>query len=211
MEIVIDGSRGMAAGGEGVTFRDVFEKVRRETAARRRIVVGYTLNGEPLTEERRDALADQVPAGNALLEVRTADPYVMAGQTLSGLRGHLDNMERSLGAAADQYRAGQYARALEKFEEGLHAWEILVRAVRDVGQLLAADFLRLTAQGETIDLSLRRLQAALLRFETALETKDVPRLHDLSREELLPHLSRWREVVSVLQEQAARGAAGPGA
>lgn len=211
MEIVIDGSCGMAAGGEGVTFRDVFEKVRRETAARRRIVVAYSLNGEPLTEERRDALADQVPAGNALLEVRTADPYGMASQTLSGLRGHLDNMERSLGEASGQYGSGQYARALEKFEEGLHGWEILIRAVRDVGQLIAADFFRLSALGEPIDLSLRRLQAALLRFETALETKDVPRLHDLAREELLPHLSRWRGVVGVLEEQVARGAAGPGA
>jgi len=207
MEVVIDGSTGLAAGG--ATFREVFETVRREVSGRRRIVVSYALDGEVIGRERLEALSKEAPAEDALLEVRTADPFKLALETLSGLQGHLANMDRALDTAAQQYAAGEYTRTLEKLEECFHGWEILIRAVRDVGTLSSADYFSMAAEGETIDLSIRRLQAALLRFETALETKDVPRLNDIARSELLPQVARWRTVVSVLGLHVAQESGDP--
>jgi hypothetical protein len=207
MEVVIDGSIGLVA--RGPTFRDVLDTVRREVSGRRRIVVSFSLDGEVLGRERLEALSREAPAAGALLEVRTADPFKLALETLDGLKGHLNNLEKSLDTASRQYAAGEYTKTLEKLEECFHGWEILIRAVRDVGALAAADFFNLGAEGESVDLSLRRLQAALLRFETALETKDVSRLNDIARSELLPQVIRWRSVVSVLDQHVARESGEP--
>jgi len=204
MEVVIDGRTGLAAARAGATFRDILEMVRREVEGRRRIVVSLTLDGEVLSRERKEALLDQVAAGDALLEVRTADPYRLAVETLSGLQGHLANVDRALGAAAELFKGGEYSRTLDKLEESFHGWEILIRAVRDVGLLSSADFFRISTEGDSIDWCIRRLQAALLRFETALETKDVPRLNDIASEELRPQVAKWRGVVAALGEFVAK-------
>lgn len=202
MEVVIDGSIGLVA--HGPTFRDVLDTVRREVSGRRRIVVSFSLDGEVLGQERLEALSREAPAAGALLEVRTADPFKLAAETLAGLRGHLNNLEKLLDTARREYGAGEYTKTLEKLEECFHGWEILIRAVRDVGTLAAADYFNMAAEGESIDLSIRRLQAALLRFETAIETKDVPRLNDIARSELVPQVARWRAVVGVLDRHVAR-------
>ncbi len=206
MEVVIDGKTGLVASGAGATFQSVLEALRKDLATRRRIIVSLALDGEVLSRERQEALSSQAPEGGTLLEVRTADPIQLALETLPGLREHLDNIGRALDAAEGQFAGGEYARTLDKLEEAYHGWEILLRAVRDIGSLTAADFLRLSAEGESVDLSIRRLQAALLRFETALETKDVPRLNDIARDELRPQVIRWRAVFEVLGQHAARAA-----
>jgi hypothetical protein len=207
MEIVIDGSIGLVA--HGPTFRDVLETVRREVSGRRRIVVSFSLDGEVLGRERLETLSKEAPAAGALLEVRTADPFKLALETLTGLRGHLANLEKTLDGACRQYQAGEYTKTLEKLEECFHGWEILIRAVRDVGTLAAADFFDLATEGESVDMSIRRLQASLLRFETAIETKDVPRLNEIARTELLPQVARWRAVVSILDQHVARESGEP--
>jgi len=204
MEVVIDGNTGLASARTAPTFGAVFETVRREVAGRRRMVVSYSLDGEVLGKERQDALLDQAPAPDALLEVRTADPLKLALETLAGVKGHLANIDRALETAAAQYAAGEYIKTLEKLEECFHGWEILIRAVRDIGTLSSADFFRIWAAGDSVDLSIRRLQAALLRFETALETKDVPRLSDIARDELRPQVEKWRLVVSALGDHISR-------
>ncbi len=206
MEIVIDGSTGLPAAQAGATFRAVFETVRREVEGRRRIVVSYTLDGDVLNREGMEALSDQAPGGDALLEVRTADPFKLAFETLSGLQGHLANVERALDTAAGQFAAEEYSKTIGKLEECFHGWEILIRAVRDVGTLTSADFFSLSAGGDSIDLCIRRLQATLLRFETALGTKDVPRLSEIAGGELWPLVAKWRTVVAVLGEHVAQGA-----
>jgi hypothetical protein len=172
-------------------------------------VVSFSLDGEVLGRERLETLSREAPAAGALLEVRTADPFKLALETLTGLRGHLANLEKTLDGACRQYQAGEYTKTLEKLEECFHGWEILIRAVRDVGTLAAADFFNLATEGESVDMSIRRLQASLLRFETAIETKDVPRLNDIARTELLPQVVRWRAVVSILDQHVARESGEP--
>ncbi len=204
MEVVIDGRTGLAAGSAGATFGEVFDRVRREVAVRRRVIVSFSLDGEVLSRQRMETLSGKAPPVGALLEVRTADPYRMAVETLAGLQGHLANVEKGLEEAARQFDAGEYTKTLAKFEECFQGWEILLRAVRDIGMLASADFFKLSVEGDSIDWCIRRLQSALLRFETALVTKDVLRLGDIARGELRPQVARWRAVFAVLGDHVAR-------
>lgn len=211
MEVVVDGKFGLNASETGTTFREVFDSLRRSAATRRRIVVSFTLDGEILTAEREGVLYSQPPGDYGLLEVRTIDPLQMALDTLSGLGGHLRNMERLHTEAASFIASGEYSKALEKFDACFNAWDILLRVVRDVASLSSADFRTLKAQGETIDVRLRELQDSLLRFSAALEFKDVMRIAEIVQGELKTALSRWKSVIEVLGQHVARlsGAARP--
>jgi len=204
MEVVVDGKFGVTAPDTGTTFREVFDSQRRSAATRRRIVVSFTLDGELITPEREGVLYSQPPGDFGLLEVRTIDPFQMALDTLSGLGGLLGTMERLHAEAASFTAAGEYSRALEKFDACFNAWDILLRAVRDVASLSSADFRTLKAQGETVDVRLRELQDSLLRFSAALEFKDVMRIAEIVQGELKTALSRWKSVVEVLGQHVAR-------
>jgi hypothetical protein len=206
MEVVVDGRAGMTTGETGATFRGVFEQVRRAAATRQRLVVSMTLDGEPLSIERQGLLADRAPTGYGLLEVRTIDPLQLSRETLAGLPGHVKNMERTHDEASAAAAAGEYAKALEKFDAVFGGWDILLRAIRDVGALSGADFRGLQAGELAVDVRMRQLQDALLRFSAALEFKDVPRIAEIVRDELRGALVHWRGVVESLARHVGGGA-----
>jgi hypothetical protein len=204
MEVVVDGRTGMGVPEEGgVTFQVLFDALRRSAARKRRVVVSWTLDGETLSPERQADLAGQGTAPYGLLEVRTADPLEVAGPALRGLRGHLDNLARAHDEAIGCMASGEYARALGKFDDCFHGWDILLRAVRDLGALASVDFKGLRAGGESVELRVRDLQESLLRFGAAVEFKDADRILSLLRDELKPQLADWREVLGALERHLA--------
>lgn len=199
MEIVVDGRTGMGVPeGDGITFQALFEALRRRAAQKRRVVVSWTLDGETLSTQRQADLAAQGTEAYGLLEVRTADPVEVAGAALRGLGGHLENLARTHDEAIACMASGEYARALGKFEDCFHGWDILLRAVKDLGGLASLDFKELQAGGESVELRARDLQESLLRFGAAVEFKDADRILALLRDELKPQLTDWREVLEVL-------------
>ncbi|HYE99357.1 MAG TPA: hypothetical protein VEJ18_10620 [Planctomycetota bacterium] len=204
MEVVVDGRAGLTTPETGTTFRTLFEQIRRSAALKRRVVVSLTLDGETLSAEREGTLAGQPPTGFALLEVRTVDPVQLSLETLGGLQGHVANMIRTHDEAAEASEKGEYARALEKFDAVFHGWDILLRAVRDVGALSGADFRQLTAGDGPVENRIRQLQDALLRFSAALEFKDVPRITEIVKQELRSALDHWKEVVAALTRHVGR-------
>jgi hypothetical protein len=204
MEVVVDGKTGMAVPDEGTTLRAVLESIKRTVAARRRIVVAFTLDGRSLTPERQGLYADEAPGKFSLLEVRTADPHEMSVGTLSGLVGHLKNMERGHAEVITAVTGGEYGRSLDKSEALFFAWDILLRAVRDVGGLLSASFKTLEAAGATVETRIRELQDVLVRFSAALEYKDVQRVTEIVDQELAPKLPHWRAVLDALGRHAGR-------
>jgi hypothetical protein len=204
MEVVVDGRTGMGVPDEGgVTFQALFDALRRAAARKRRVVVSWTLDGEPLTPERQADLSGQPTKAYGLLEVKTADPQEVAGPTLRGLRGHLENLARVHDEAIACMASGEYARALGKFDDCFHGWDILLRAVRDLGSLASVDFKALRSGGESLELRVRDLQESLLRFGAAVEFKDADRILSLLRDELKPQLSDWREVLETLDRHVA--------
>jgi hypothetical protein len=204
MEVVVDGRAGLSAPETGTTFRTLFEQIRRSAALKRRLVVSFTLDGESLSPEREGSLAGQPPAGFGLLEVRTVDPVQLSLETLTGLHAHVANMIRTHDEAAEAAEKGEYARALEKFDAVFHGWDILLRAVRDVGALSGADFRQLAAGDGPVENRIRQLQDELLRFSAALEFKDVPRITEIVKLELRSALDHWKDVVDALSRHVAR-------
>jgi hypothetical protein len=204
MEVVVDGRAGLATGAAGATFRSIFEQIRRAVATSKRLVVSYTLDGEMLSIERQGLLADRVPTGYGLLEVKTIDPFLLSSETLKGLPAHVKNMEKTHDEATAAAAAGEYAKALEKFDAVFGGWDILLRAVRDVGALTNVDFRGLQAGDLPVDQRIRQLQDALLRFSAAIEFKDVPRIAEIVRDELRGALAHWRAVVESLAAYVSR-------
>lgn len=203
MEVVVDGRTGLGVPDEGTTLRAVLESLKRTVASRRRVVIGFTLDGQALTAERQGLYADEAPGKFSLLEVRTADPYEMSSGTLAGLVGHLKNMDRGHADVITAVTGGEYGRSLDKSEALFFAWDILLRAVRDVGGLVSADYRNIDAGGATIDMRIRELQDVLLRFSAALEYKDVARVTEIVDEELKPKLPQWRAILDALGRHLA--------
>jgi hypothetical protein len=198
MEVVVDGKTGLAVPDEGTTLRAVLESLKTTVASRRRIIIAFTLDGQNLTPERQGLYADQAPGKFSLLEVRTADPQEMSVGTLTGLIGHLQNMERGHADVITAVTGGEYGRSLDKSEALFFAWDILLRAVRDVGALLSPDYRSIDATGASIETRIRELQEVLLRFSSALEYKDVARVTEIVDQELKPKLPHWRGVLEAL-------------
>ena len=176
-------------------MRAVLESLKRTVASRRRVVIGFTLDGQNLTAERQGLYAEDAPGKFSLLEVRTADPFEMSVGTLTGLVGHLQNMERGHVDVITAVTGGEYGRSLEKSEALFFGWDILLRAIRDVGGLVAADYRKLDAGGATLEVRIRELQEVLIRFSSALEYKDVARVTEIVDQELKPKLPLWRAVL----------------
>lgn len=203
MEVVVDGRTGLSP-QVGATFRAIFETVRRQVKSRRRAIVAWTLDGERLTLEKQETLADQVPADEGLLEVRTVDPFEVAGSHLTGLRTHLANLEKNHGEAVAFVEAEEFSKALEKLEACFTGWDILARVIHDVGNLSEVDWRSLQAGGKPVEHHFRVLQDALVRFSAAMEFKDLGRGGELVRDELRPLLAEWKAVLEALAQHLAR-------
>jgi hypothetical protein len=203
MEVVIDGKSGFGTPDEGTTLRAVVESLKRTVASRRRSVVALVLDGQALSAERLGLLADEAPGKFSLLEVRTADPVELSSGTLAGLVGHLQNMERSHADVIAAVSGGEYGRSLDRSEAVFFAWDILLRAVRDVGGMIGSDYRTFDVGGATLDGRIRDLQDVLIRFSAALEYKDVARVTEIVDQELKPKLPQWKAVLDALGRRLA--------
>lgn len=206
MEVVVDGKTGLMTPDAGTTLQAVLEALRRNISSRRRIIVAFTLDGERLDLDKLGDKGQKPPGDFGLLEVRTADPFQFSVGTLSGLLGHLKNMEKVQEEALQCANAGEYAKTLEKADACFYGWDILLRAVRDVGMLSMADLKNLDASGTTVDARIRELQDAMMRFSAALEFKDVARIAEIIETELRLRLHDWRNVIEALGRHVARTA-----
>ncbi len=205
MEVVVDGSTGLATSKLGGNFREVLESLRQAVAGRGRRVVSVTLDGEVLSRERQEALGNESPGRFALLEVRTVDPRRVATETLAGLSGHAANLERTHAAASALIEADEFSKALEKLDECFHGWSLLIRAVLDIGGLVSADFEAIQVSGDTVEGHIRKLQAVLVRFKTLLDLKDLDRIPVVAGDQLRPLLADWRGVLEALGRHVAGG------
>ena len=206
MEVVVDGKTGLMTPDSGTTLQAVLEALRRTISSRRRIIVSFTLDGEKLDLDKLGERGQKPPGDFGLLEVKTADPFQFSVGTLSGLLGHLKNMEKAQEEALQFANAGEYAKTLERADACFYGWDILLRAVRDVGMLSMADLKNLDASGVTVDARIRELQDAMLRFSAALEFKDVARIAEIIESELRLRLHDWRNVIEALGRHVARTA-----
>jgi hypothetical protein len=204
MEVVVDGRMGHSSPEGVATFRSVLESIRRTVASRKRIVVSMMLDGEALSPERQTLLAERPAAELGFLEVRTVDPIRLSLETLNGLPSHVKNMERTQAEAATAADSGEYAKALEKFDAVFNGWDILLRAVRDVGALSGADFHALRSGDQPVETRIRELQDALVRFSASLEYKDVPAITEIIAKELTRALAHWRAIVDALSGHVTR-------
>jgi hypothetical protein len=194
----------MVTPAEGATFRAIFDSLRKFISLRRRVIVAFTLDGENVTPQQEAELSGRVTGTYGLLEVRTVDPFAFSLDTLTGLLGLLRTMEKTHDEASAFVARGEYTKALEKFDACFQTWDILVRAVRDVGAVSSADFRTLQAGGQPIQDRIRQLQDILLRFTAAFEFKDVMRIGEIVQTELRPRLADWRGVIDALSQHVAR-------
>jgi len=204
MEVVVDGKTGLMTPDDGTTLKATLEALRRNISSRRRVIISFTLDGEKLDVDNLGAKADQAPGQFGLLEVKTSDPFQFSVGALTGLLTHLKNMEKCQEEALQFAGAGEYAKTLERADACFYGWDILLRAVRDVGTLSTADLKSLDAGGQSVDARIKELQEALLRFSAALEFKDVARIAEIIQEEFRQRLVDWRTVVESLGRHVAR-------
>lgn len=204
MEVVVDGKTGLMTPDEGTTLKATLEALSRNISSRRRVIVSFTLDGEKIDLEKLGDKAEQAPGRFGLLEVKTADPFQFSVGTLSGLLTHLKNMEKTQEDALAFAAKGEYAKTLEKADACFYGWDILLRAVRDVGTLSTADLKNLDAGGVSVDARIRELQDALLRYSAAMEFKDVARIAELIQTEFRLRLHDWRTVIEALGRHVAR-------
>ncbi len=204
MEVVVDGKTGLMTPDDGTTFQACLEALRRNISSRRRVIVAFILDGEKIDPDNLGARAQQRPGDFGLLEVKTADPFQFSVGTLTGLLTHLKNMEKTQEEILKFASAGEYAKTLEKADTCFHGWDILMRAVRDVGTLSTADLKTLQADGATVDARIRELQDGLLRYSAAMEFKDVARIAELIQTEFRLRLHDWRTVVEALGRHVAK-------
>ena len=206
MEVVVDGKTGLMTPDVGTTLQAVLEALRRNISSRRRVIVSFTLDGERIDVDKLGEKGAKAPGEFGLLEVRTADPFQFSVGTLSGLLGHLKNMEKTQEEALHCANAGEYAKTLEKADACFYGWDILLRAVRDVGTLSLADLKNLDASGVTVEGRIKELQDSLLRFSAALEFKDVARIAEIIETEFRLRLHDWRSVIEALGRHVAKSA-----
>lgn len=203
MEVVIDGTTGLVSPEPNTPFAAIFEALRRSAASRRRVIVSFTLDGEVISRDREARLAPESSSNYSLLEVRTVDPFQISLETLAGMLSHLRNLEKTHDAAAGLLAEGAYPQALGKFDDCLHGWDILLRAVKDVGGLTGADFRTIAAGKQTVDACLKRLQAALVRFKTAFDMENALQVADVADNELRHLAPEWRSVIEALGQFVA--------
>lgn len=206
MQVVVDGKTGLAPSSE-VILKALFAALRRETVAKKRAILAFTLDGEVLTRDREAALSEGDAGAYSLLEVKTIDPISLSKETLAGLLAHADNLARAHDKASDLTVAGEYSKALPRFEELFHGWDILTRAVLDISMLVGVDLGTMQLPAGPALHTIQQLQQALVRFKAAFETRDVVRIGDIAMHELKPLLSSWREIIDALDRRIQAGPA----
>lgn len=207
MEVILDGSSGWPVSDEDATLGSVFAQVRRQTEAKRRLVVSLMLDGETINRARETELRDKPARAFSLLEVKTVDPVRLSADTVRLLLPYVTDLERLHEEGLAHLRAEELTRALQKLAQCMDGWDVLTHAIRDLAHLTHIDFTSVPHGAGTLEDRLRRLSATLVRFRSALELKETERIEGIVNRELRTHLKDWRGVLETLRTQLVpRGA-----
>ena len=189
----------MSSPGPDTPLGEVLDLLRQSLEKRGRVIVSLSLDGVLVPPGHEESISGKTSRDCGLLEIRTADPRLFSAGTLLGLAGHLSNLERTHDEAASSVAAGEYSKALDRFGEVFHSWEVLIRVIRDVRKVSSLNLSKADAGGVSTDIRLQALQDSLLSFSAILSVKDLLRIDDVARTELRPRLEEWRRVIEGLQ------------
>ena len=182
----------------------VFDDARRRLGGQKRAILSLTLDGETLTPERQKAVSGDSVSAHSLLEIRSLDPLALCLSTLESLGPHMDALDQRLDEGARLVLDGNLAKGGEKLFQAVDGWDILARAVRDVGSLSAIDFNTLQAGPGTVQDLIRKLRKALTTYQMVCDARDMTRVAEMARDELRPILAEWRGMVEAIQVEVKR-------
>ncbi len=204
MEVIVDGSYGWPVANEEATLGEIFDQVRRQAEAKKRVIVALLLDGESVARPRQEEMKATSVRAYSLLEVKTVDPLRLSGDTVGLLVPFLAGLERIHEEGLAALRAGDLALALKKMSQCVDGWDVLTHAIRDIAHLVEVDFSTLPPGSGPLEDRLRRLGATLVRFRTAVDLKESERLSAIIERELKTHLREWRGVLEALQSKLLR-------
>jgi hypothetical protein len=199
MDVVIDGKRGVIDVPPNAPFKIILDSIYSWTSTQRRAVVTLRLDGLYLSEERQTSLKEKPLSGSQVLEVITQSHADVALSILDDLGHHLVTMRRLQEGAEGLIVSGQYQQGLTALLECFRAWGLLMDAVGRVVKVAGLDLRTVRVEGETLEDRVLKVHEVLSRLQSALDTKDVVRLGDLTQYELGALLEAWPQFLERLR------------
>lgn len=166
-----------------------------------RVVVGVSLDGEPLDNE---ALAGSTPdrTGEELV-LSTEDPRVLAATSSEQAIEALVIAREIQGKVADAIDAGSMEIAMPLLGEALEAWGAARRVVEYACEMMGIDPGEIEATGTTGAEAIERLAMTLTQLKEAIGASDLATISDLARYDLGELCESWCEILRVVRDRAA--------
>ncbi len=185
----------------------VIEAARQRLADRKRIIVEVSLNGEPLVGE---ALANHANEAVGDQEVRlvSAEPGMIASETLTQLLRLLEAGEATMQQTADHLQRDDYGEAMKLMTALFETWQSAPVGVYQSAELvgIAPDSLRVGDKSLT-DLA-NELVIQLRTVRDLLENRDTLGLADVLAYEMPDTAKAWKAVIEELLDRIEDAAGG---
>lgn len=169
-------------------------RTARQAAERSgRIIVEVLVNEIPVTGEELDHASDE-HLGGASVRMISADPVELVATSADAGLAALENLCDLQAGAADAFRVGRIAEAVEQLDQVVGLWQSLAdlssRAAAITGE---------ASHSNHVNAMLNELSPCLNEFRSTLANEDWVALADLLEYDLAEHAGEWRKLLRSLQ------------
>lgn len=204
MQVTIDGHSQMV-NLEGLTnFGELMARIERELLPAGRVVTGVNLNEEPISLEQEQLLHGFDLDGVGSLKLETAEPRLLAVDSLLHANDYLPQLALALEAIGTAVRAGRIEPALGRLDAALELLQHFLAVLDGVRTVLRIDYGRVALEPDEGG-NLAALQSRLARqVEELMESagqEDWNLAGEIAGYELAPLVYQFQAAMPLLINQ----------
>ncbi len=174
----------------------------QQAQAHSRVVVGIACDGEPVNEDRLEAMLEAQANQFQRVDFSTCQATALAGAALGQAAELLGQLGASQTSAAELFNQGQSGKAIDVLQTTFFGWNQVQVAVTKSSQLLQWSLDDMTVGEEPVIVIFERLAELLREVRQALESQDYVLLADLLQYEFGEVTARWQSLLEHFRQLA---------
>lgn len=188
MQISVDGSI-RESHPLPATMGKLISDIKNDLLSSGRVALSFSLDGRVVDSEYEKEIAAMPPGTFRELSVEAADPKALCLATLAEVANHIQPIIDESARIADLIDTGKEAQALGRIAPCVEVWGAIVKAVHNITQLMQVDTREITASGESLSDTLRRLVELLQSVKNRVDARDMVGVRDAMKHEM-PDVAR---------------------
>lgn len=204
MDVIVDGERNFSITGEPQTLLDVMAAARIFLQEKQRVVVKLTLDGEIVTLDQIDAVAQRALTGIKVIDICSDSIKHLVEQSLSELQLVLPDLPQACRDLAQLFQGDDPESGFEPFHRLADIWRHVKIRETEIAHAMDIDIESMLVNETPVHMLHGELNQYLSEAAEAIEAGDCILLGDLLEYELAPRAEAEAVIVGLLRDRMAQ-------